>query len=480
MNTPSYSPMNGPMNAQTMPQHIMRRAKPLDPPVRPGQVLRYLVGLLAAWTATIFACRDVVTASKSGSATSTSNLVALALAALSGAMALFWIVLASRKFSKKPQQSSDQPPMGAYPDANVAPAAPRGAAPGMPMPSRPMPGRPAGPPVSGTYGGNGDPTPDGYAPSDQGDSGKIPAVAAYQGSQFLSDPLFTLEVPRPPARLFQAQKDKNNLCQDSFSCDSQHEIYVVTDGVTGSLMSAPWARLVAREYVTFKRHLQDPFQQEDIFRIWLSSCMHQWRDWMYDTRASMLGTTGGNTVKTASVPWEKSIDYWHERVNSKPAQTTAVTCSIQRDGVGRDRAILHVSAIGDSECLVFRPDRHGAPQLQTAFPLTRQEEFNDHPDTLTTDIVDANIHTMYKNIRHREFEVRKGDIAVLATDSVAQWLLHMSSLEIPQQPMQPAPPSLREVLNFANQEEFARFVEQECAAGRLERDDETLLIIPIS
>ncbi len=252
----------------------------------------------------------------------------------------------------------------------------------------------------------------------------------------------------------------------------------MTDGVTGSQMSAPWARLVAREYVTFKRYLQDPFQQEDIFRIWLSSCMHQWRDWMYDTRAFMLGTVGGATVKTDSVPWKKSIDYWHERVNCKPALTSAVSLFDSARGGGR--AKLYVSAIGDSECLVFRPNKQGALKLQSAFPLTDLKEFNDHPATLTTDIVDANMHTMFKNIRRSEFEVMKGDIAVLATDSVAQWLLHMSSQEIAQQPIQPSPPTLREVLSITHQEEFARFVEQECAAGRLERDDETLLIIPIS
>lgn len=449
--------MNGPVNAQTMSQQVMRSAKPLAPPVRPRQVLRYLIGLLAAWTATIFACRDVVNASKSEA--SSSNVLALALAVFSGAMALFWIVLAARKFSfsKKTQQSSGQSHGQA---AGRSPAVPA-----MSMPARPMPGPLPSPMGSGMYGGNGDPTPDGFPSSDQ-------------GSQFLNDPLFTLEVPRPPVRLFQVQKDKNNVCQDSFACDSQYEIYAVTDGVTGSQMSAPWARLVAREYVTFKRYLQDPFQQEDIFRIWLSSCMHQWRDWMYDTRAFMLGTVGGTTVKTDSVPWKKSIDYWRERVNSKPAQTTAVTCSIQREGGGR--AKLYVSAIGDSECLVFRPNKQGALKLQSAFPLTDLKEFNDHPATLTTDIVDANMHTMFKNIRRSEFEVMKGDIAVLATDSVAQWLLHMSSQEIAQQPMQPSPPTLREVLSITHQEEFAGFVEQECAAGRLERDDETLLIIPIS
>jgi len=342
-----------------------------------------------------------------------------------------------------------------------------------------MPTRPGGAPAQYGYPGS-IPSQDAQRAPDQGDTDKAAAAAAAtpQESQFLNDPLFALEDPGPRARLFRVPKDDTNLCQDSFACDSQHEIYIVTDGVSRSLMPAPWARLVAREYVKFRAHLGDPFGREDVFRIWLASCQHQWRDWMYNTRASMLGATG-SVVKTASVPWEKSIEHWHERINSKPSQTTAVACVIQRDGSGRDRAALHVAAIGDADCLVLRPDKRGSLGLLGAFPLDNPKKFNDHPDTLSTDMTDAVVHVMFQHIRRLDpIEVRKGDVVILATDSVAQWLLNIasqagSSKETPW-------PNLLEIASLTSQEEFARIVEQECDAGHLERDDETMLIIPIS
>lgn len=493
MNTSNYPPMGDPVHGSPVPTALPSRfasaapgvahgvsAKSVDDSVKPWLVVRYLVGILAAWTATIFAGRDVLSAPQSG------NVVALVLAAAGAVMALFWVVQATRKFSekKRPQsagqpagQFAGQPPMGVYPpDPRFSPGAPpqRGAAPGMPMPTRPGSG-----PAQYGYAGS-IPSQDPQRAPDQGDTDKAAAVAAAtpQESQFLNDPLFTLEDPGPRARLFRVPKDDTNLCQDSFACDSQREIYIVTDGVSRSLMPAPWARLVAREYVKFRAHLGDPFAREDVFRIWLASCKHQWRDWMYNTRASMLGATG-NVVKTASVPWEKSIEHWHERINSKPSQTTAVACMIQRDGAGRDRALLYVAAIGDADCLVLRPDKRGALGLLGAFPLDNPKKFNDHPDTLSTDMTDAVVHEMFQHIRRLDpIEVRKGDVVILATDSVAQWLLNIasqagSSKETPW-------PDLLEIASLASQEEFARLVEQECDAGHLERDDETMLIIPIS
>ena len=498
MNTPNYPPMSDPVHGAPVQTALPSRfasaaprpaagvgAKPADDSVKPGLVVRYLVGMLAAWTATIFAGRDVLNASRSG--TQAGNIVALVLTAAGVAMVLFWIVQATRKFSekKRPQsagqqagQFAGQPQMGAYPpDPRFPPGPPpqRGVAPGMPMPTR------GGPPAQYGYPGS-NPSLDPLRPPDQGDTDKAAAAAAAaatpQESQFLNDSLFKLEDPGPRARLFRVPKDETNLCQDSFACDSQREIYIVTDGVSRSLMPAPWARLVAREYVKFRAHLGDPFGREDVFRIWLASCQHQWRDWMYNTRASMLGATG-NVVKTASVPWEKSIEHWHERINSKPSQTTAAACVIQRDGSGRDRALLHVSAIGDADCLVLRPDKRGALGLLMAFPLDNPKKFNDHPDTLSTDMTDAVVHEMFQHIRRADpIEVRKGDVVILATDSVAQWLLNIAGQAGSSK--ETAWPSLYEILRLTSQDEFARIVEQECDAQRLERDDETLLIIPIS
>lgn len=482
MNTSHFAPMDKPVNGlvdrRGLPARITHWGESTEAQMKPEQAVKYFVGALTAGAVALLAVGGLPTAK----AEILRDTIALALLVAGVILAIIWIVRVLHKLpgiprkkrrpsSGKPtKQPQSRPPEDISTDPNLLPAPPGGASAPVPMAPRPA--------LVPTPAHVPSPDPDTPQRSDMGDSGRIPAVAPYQVSQFLNDPLFILEDPRPRARLFQAPKDKDNLCQDSFSCDQEREIYVVTDGVAGSQMSAPWARIVAREYVKFKSYLQDPFEHEEGFTIWLSSCMHQWRDWMYDTRAWRLGTIDSRAQNDGSSQ-KKSIDYWHDSINSKPAQTTIVTCSIQHSASRRDMARLRVRAVGDADCLVFRREKNGMLALQWAFPLDDPKQFNDYPDTLSSDWSGSRFHSMFMTIRQGEFDVKKDDVVVLATDSVAKWLLELS-LSRADASVAPQTFDMRELLSLTDQAMFASVVERECAAHRLERDDETLLIIPIS
>lgn len=322
-------------------------------------------------------------------------------------------------------------------------------------------------------------TPDRIYATDSSDSSlEIPGV-----SPFLRHPLFALEDPGNRARVFQLGKDPTQLCQDSFSCDPQRELFVVTDGVSNSLMPAPWARILARNLVRHGGH----FRGEEDFTGWLNSSTDDWRLWMYDVWASTLG--------------HKPIEHWHQRIHEKPAQSTLIACTLNRTGRRRSGAILSAVAIGDCDCLIFQSGADGW-ELRLAYPLDRPELFTDTPDTLLATDDPKAVEWMFRHLLVWETEVLSGELVVIASDSVAKWIvsnalassgarmpLHEFANHAPGKSAQPAsthgntPPHYaadwQTIFTMKSPQEFEQLMRRESRSGRLEVDDYTLVVVRV-
>lgn len=296
------------------------------------------------------------------------------------------------------------------------------------------------------------------------------AAAPVGASPFLDDPLFQLEDPGPGARVFQLAKDPLQLCQDSFAADPQRGIYAVTDGVSNSFMSAPWARIVAQAFVSQEK----PFANQAEFTAWLDAAGESWRVWMHETWVPAV-----NRLREMQ---GQSPEDWSRKVEETGAQTTLVGCAISRSGAGSE-APVHViaAAIGDSECLLFRPARNGW-RLGSAFPLRHPDDFGVTPPTLLTRSDPSLVPVMYQWVRWEKLEARPGDRVVLASDAIARWLLTQALAEDPPPGAEPSAGAVEDwhrVLTMSDPVEFERLVRGEIRAGRMEEDDVVLAIITI-
>jgi hypothetical protein len=286
-------------------------------------------------------------------------------------------------------------------------------------------------------------------------------------SPFENDQLFDLsgEQLGNNVRLFRVSKDKSQLCQDGFACDSSRGIYAVTDGVSNSRMPAPWARIVARNFV----QREPTFSDSKDFARWLSACRRDWRLWMYEHWAAKLSTEpSGNPTLT----------YWLSEVWKSNAQTTLVACALNGKHVA-------VTAVGDSECLIFS-GRGGDWRLKAARPLNDPGQFNDTPSTLITDNSSDIVKRMVSSVKVYDEDVQRGDLVVLATDSVAKWLLAQSlaangkrAKHVTSNGADAFTPDWHLALTMRDQAEFEQLVEREYQTGRMDKDDYTLLVIPI-
>lgn len=324
------------------------------------------------------------------------------------------------------------------------------------------------------------------------DLARSSSVSGETRSPFLDDALFRLEPPGPGARLLRVSKDSTQLCQDSFACDVARRVYAVTDGVSRSFMPATWARIVAQAAVAHP----EPFDSEAEFAAWLDAAADRWRTWMRDVWLP----------RAAPGEWSAAID-------GQGAQTTLVCCSIGKPPAGADtgqtRSIrVDVTAIGDAECLLFRPAA-GRWELNAAFPLEHPADFGASPATLSTHSEPALSAAMYRSLRRASFDARPGDRLALATDAVASWLLAQARAQgssvsssvasvssVVDSSPSPRPPRTSATSAFPvtsssawgenpialvldDPAVFERLAQAEIDAGRLEDDDFTLLVTAI-
>ena len=327
-----------------------------------------------------------------------------------------------------------------------------------------------------------------YALDDLADVEAMDAVR----SPFLDDPLFRLEDPGPGAWLVRVGKDPTQLCQDSFACDPARRVYAVADGVSQSFMPAAWARIVARAAVAHP----GPFGGETEFAAWLDAAADRWLDWMHEVW----------------LPRATSRD-WSAEIDGQGAQTTLVCCSIgERPRRGGAKSVrVDVTAIGDAECLLFRP-RTAGWELLVAVPLEHPSDFGATPATLATRRDPTRAAAMYRSLRRGSFEALPGDRLALATDAVACWLLAQARTPpspapgVVARPASPAggdlsppprPPRASADSAFSvtpssvggedligraleSPAAFELLAQAEIDAGRLEDDDLTLLVVAIS
>lgn len=265
--------------------------------------------------------------------------------------------------------------------------------------------------------------------------------------RFANDPLFQMDSPAKGVRCFALPKEGSSLfeCQDSYAFDVKRGRFAMTDGVSNSFLPRPWARILARDFV----QAQGDFANEPMFTQWLTLAGNAWQQWV---RSSWLSGSDN--------PHD-----WQKQITMIGAQSTLIGCAFHQSKQ-RDALDVTAVAVGDADLFCFRKT-DGQWKLLEAFPLGASEAFSAVPDTLSTLVYPELTTVAWKALRHHRFTARRGDQLVLATDSLAKWILSFPT------------EAARHLLAIETTEQFEQLVQHERQARRLEDDDTSMLIVSV-
>ncbi len=217
--------------------------------------------------------------------------------------------------------------------------------------------------------------------------------------------------------------------EDSFR-RSAKGVYALSDGASVSFDSASWAGILVRRYT----------QNPEFSREWLSAAIAEFRE-LYDRD---------------SLPWMQQASF------DQGSFASLLGVRIFDGG-----QLVQVLSIGDSLAVLCDGDC-----IKASFPLSAASEFNRSPQLLCTNpaqnVFLDEVDFDYDLVADWSFHGLEQPALLCMTDALGHWLL--SQRDHDRSPIS----VLRQV---KTPKAFARFVQEERAAGRMKRDDTTLIAL---
>ncbi|HEY2530574.1 MAG TPA: hypothetical protein VGJ20_22025 [Xanthobacteraceae bacterium] len=207
-------------------------------------------------------------------------------------------------------------------------------------------------------------------------------------------------------------------------------VYALSDGASVSFDSASWARILVRRYA----------RKPEFTREWLAAAIAEFR----------------KLYNRDNLPWMQQASF--------DKGSFASLLGVRVFDGGR---LIQIVSIGDSLAVLCDGDC-----IKATFPLSKASEFNLSPQLLCTNPVQNTfldkVDWSYDIVADWTFRGLAQPALLCMTDALGHWLLS-------QRDHNPSPISvLREVKTSSA---FARFVREERAAGRMKRDDTTLIAL---
>jgi len=234
----------------------------------------------------------------------------------------------------------------------------------------------------------------------------------------------------PGLLTFTEPKIDGQCNEDSFQCSQRTGVFALSDGASVSFDSASWSRILVRQYA----------QCPDFSSEWLSAAIAKFRS-RYDREA---------------LPWMQQAAF------DKGSFASLLGIRFLECG-----ALIQALAIGDSLAVLCDGD-----EIKMTFPYTAASQFEQRPQLLCTNpaenvFIDAPEFDSDR-YAHWTFRGLEKPALLCMTDALGHWLLSWNN------PQQCAIGIIRQL---RTQKQFSRFVHSERAAGRMKRDDTTLLAI---
>jgi hypothetical protein len=276
------------------------------------------------------------------------------------------------------------------------------------------------------------------------------------------DALFALDQPALNERCFLLPKEGEPLieCQDCYALAYAHgyRSYAVTDGVASSFVPRPWARIIARAFV--ERAIV--FATKNEFQYWLAACSREWHTWI---EQRWVPTINALRQRNGDRPRD-----WSQEIR-QGAQTTLLGCVLSPSQLveGQPCTIVSVFAIGDSELFHFVPNGGGLA-IRHTFPYQQSADFDAYPATLLSVARPDLVERAWKSHKAATISASPGDLLVLATDTLAKWLLAQ---------IEQGTDHWQGLLATMTPEDFEDYIRREFQRDHVEDDDVTMLLIPL-
>lgn len=247
--------------------------------------------------------------------------------------------------------------------------------------------------------------------------------------------------------------DEYTLCQDRFCVDCDNDFFAVSDGVSSSFSPTYYAEIIS----SYFENGTVSISKEDAKVIF-----SKWQNYIEDLLSKgKLGRASKQRYQRGEVP---SATYARFKVSKQN------NCFTWDSAVLGDCAIIQAHRYDDRICIehvILSGDKFVNDNFlyQNAADYYR---FGRLPDQLDKDGTFLDAEAVLKNI-----PLREGDVFVLCTDGMSDWILNDSSKTNER---------LNSIMTLENQEDFLTLVEKERTSsnsiGRnMENDDITVIIV---
>jgi hypothetical protein len=222
--------------------------------------------------------------------------------------------------------------------------------------------------------------------------------------------------------------------EDAFACDTDRSLAAIADGASEGIFTSTWAQLLTRTFLSEDLDVADP----ERLATWLQQCRHAWKE----------------KINYQALRWSQEA-----KVDSTGAGSTFLAWQAGKTPEGA--LVWRSWAVGDSCLFWIRNNR-----LRATFPMTNSQHFSVPPLLLPTR---TELHVPAPLFAAGL--CRGGDLFVLATDAVSQFLLRC--VERRKEPDWSALESMEESV-------WRERVEALRATNRMVNDDCTLVFARIS
>jgi len=245
------------------------------------------------------------------------------------------------------------------------------------------------------------------------------------------------------ASVFQLAKDPEQAEENQDVCriDAARGIAAIADGVASSIFARHWARILVDAVADEEPDVAD----REVLGRWLAERRRAWQE----------------AIDVESLAWFQkpklregafSTLLWVRLMEQQPPESE-----------DRPACRLRAFALGDT-CLFFFRDG----ELIRAFPVERSDEFEADPLVVGSVDLGRDDLLVFESL---DEPCREGDLLVLATDAVAEWILRRREAGDPL--------DWRRFWDMA-EDQWREEIESLRAAGQMRYDDATLVLLRVT
>lgn len=223
-------------------------------------------------------------------------------------------------------------------------------------------------------------------------------------------------------------------CEDAVAVDPRRGVLAVADGASSSFGAGPWADTLTRQFV------KTPPKPLSVGAF---------AEWLGQARAVSPEIVRGES--------DDPNGWWSEQGARQGAFSTVVGAAIMSDGGAR---VATVMCLGDS-CAFVLTGPAGDRLVRRSLPYEDSEQFGSHPALLGSMADRPHDEPTWTTV-----PTTPGDLLVLASDAVSEWLL--------------GDPRRFQLLDGHEPEAIASHLIAERTDGRIVNDDLTIAVLELS